>query len=385
MRVALVALSLLSLGARAPEWMHDLPWLELTSPEPAQSVSGSIGLVEIQGRAGTGVRAPVDVVLVLDLSESTFYPSGLDVDRDGLVGRLHERGVRRASGSLRPTWLWTTDPGDTIVAAEIEAARRLLGRLEAARTRVGLVRFAGHAREVTPVGPVDVALRALERIRPGPDPSGTNLGSAIRSGLRLLHRSARQVGAGRRQVLIVLSDGQPTSPAPAIHAHRYAIKAAERALASGVHVYAYALGSTREEAHVLAEMAEMTDGEFIDVQRIGDVVDHLPYTDFAGIDAVSMTNRTSGLDGRAIRLFGDGSFDGFVPLVAGENLLEVRVRSSKGDEMRTLRTVRYEPSSEVGTDLSRLLHVRTVETELAARARERREARKREVKLDIQR
>jgi len=361
---------------------EDMPWLELSTPEDQGAIGGRVPLVEVRGRAGTKGRAAVDVVLVFDLSESTLYPSGIDVDRDGVVGRLRDGGTRNAFGTPRPSWTWTTDSDDTIVSAELEAGRRLLRRLASARARVGLVGFAGNARELCDVGPVEDALATLNAIVPRLDTSGTNLGSAIRSALRLLDRSSRRFGAGRRQVVIVLSDGRPNLPAPAIHARAYALSGAEWAREMGVRIYGYALGPEPKGISVLEEVSLASHGAFTAVSRVGDVVEHLPYVDFGGITGVSMTNRTLGRSGRAVRLFGDGTFDGFVPLEVGENLIEVEVTSERGVRLRTLRSVAYDPDGAGGRserELARLLRRRTLETELASRVRAARVTRHRSV------
>ncbi len=361
-----------------------LPWLEILAPSEAGRVGGSIPLVEVRGRAGTRARNAVDVVLAFDLSESTLYPSGIDVDSDGVLGGLHARGVRNAFGTLRPSRFWTTDPDDTIVSAELEAARRLLRRLETAHTRVGLVSFAGRARELQEIGSVQDSLTRLSSVKAHLDSSGTNLGSAVRAALRMLDRSGRDLGSGRRQVVIVLSDGRPTVPAPAIHARTYALSAGQRAREAGVRIYAYALGPQPDGPTVLEELAGLTGGEYVAVEHVGDVVNDLPYIDFGGIRSVEISNRTTEQSGRAVRLFGDGSFDGFIPLAPGENLIEVSVRSEADVRLRTLRSVYFdEQAAPAMSDayLARILRERTYETEMAAELRAARTRRDRKVEI----
>jgi len=77
---------------------------------------------------GTGSR--IDAALVIDTSGSTAEVSGADVDRDGVVGTSAARGDR--------------DPDDSILAAEVAAARRLVQGVDLATTRVGIVRFSGY-------------------------------------------------------------------------------------------------------------------------------------------------------------------------------------------------------------------------------------------------
>jgi len=349
-------------------------WLDVFAPEPSAAQSGALSLLEVRGRAGTGARAPVDLVIVVDLSESTLYPSGSDVDGDGLLGVMSERGTHNATGASRPHWLWTTDPGDTIASAELAAAQRLVQRLDADRTQVGLVTFAGRAQVIESVGSVAQARSRLETLRPRLDTSGTNLGGAIHTALALLARTQRSSTEPRHQMILVLSDGMPTIPYPEVNARRYAIEAAERARDSGVRIHTLALADD-EGADVLASMARVSRGLHIPVSRMGEVVQQLPFTGLAGVESVSISNRTTGADGRAVRLFADGSFDGFVSLVPGNNVLQVSVRAASGAEVHEQRTVQYEPMPYGALDQERAealrskLRERTIETELAARAR----------------
>jgi hypothetical protein len=69
-------------------------------------------------------REPRDLVILLDVSAATDEPSGLDVDADGEIGIHPGRYLR----ILRPSDydLHCTDPDDTILAAEVAAANRLI-------------------------------------------------------------------------------------------------------------------------------------------------------------------------------------------------------------------------------------------------------------------
>ena len=104
-------------------------WIELDSPLVGETVRESVPLVEIAGRAGQGARYNYDAVVVIDVSESTHFPSGYDADGDGVVGSVSRRGARRRDGSLRPVRTWTTDPGDTIMKAPLAKASSLISRL----------------------------------------------------------------------------------------------------------------------------------------------------------------------------------------------------------------------------------------------------------------
>ena len=85
---------------------------------------------------------------------------------------------------------------------------------------------------------------------------------------------------------------------------------------------------------------------------------------------------TTGATGRAVRLFPDGTFDGFAPLALGKNELRLRAVSEAGASLTITRWVTFEkalPDPEQLARLRKLLELRTLETELAERARQKRE------------
>jgi len=65
-----------------------------------------------------------------------------DVDGDGKVGRRSKR-KREAWRNFNPAYL-SNDPGDTVLAAELLATRRLVERLGPGRTRIGIVLEGGY-------------------------------------------------------------------------------------------------------------------------------------------------------------------------------------------------------------------------------------------------
>jgi hypothetical protein len=353
-------------------------WAELACPEVGAALSSPLALAEVRGRAGQGPRASFDIVLALDLSESALYPSGSDVDGDGVTARVRGNAARGVGGAYRPVASWTTDADDTVLRAEIEAARRLLGQLDADSTRVGLLSFTGRSRVRADIGALADARAALDALRPRLTRDGTDLGAAVRAGVRLLQQAQQPQDGLRQQVLIVLSDGEATAPSPAIYARRAALRAAERARGAGVRIFAFALGDIPEGAALLAELADLTGGAFSKLERVGDVLDHLPYAHLADLESVRMENRTAQQVGRAVRLFADGSFDGFVPLVPGANHIEITVRARTGEQVQVRREVTFEPEPASSPDflaelaaLNRLLETRTIESNLAAQVRQR--------------
>ena len=94
---------------------------------------------------------------------------------------------------------------------------------------------------------------------------------------------------------------------------------------------------------------------------------------------MAIENVTTGKPARAVRIFPDGSFDGYVSLAQGENLLRMTVTGEGGGTREIERTVLFEalPDSELArqhlAELLRDIKLRTLETQLAEEARRKRE------------
>jgi hypothetical protein len=107
------------------------------------------------------------------------------------------------------------------------------------------------------------------------------------------------------------------------------------------------------------------------VDRPGDIEEVLSEVRLAGLESVTIRNLTSGRDGRAVRVFADGSYDGFVPVEPGPNQLEVRARMSDASTASGTVDIFVEraevQSEQERADDQRLLdelRARTAETEL---------------------
>ena len=74
----------------------DAAWVVLDTPkESVERLTGSAALVEVAGRAGSGALRPYDLVIVLDVSESTLQPVGFDHNRDVVpLAQKRDRAVR---------------------------------------------------------------------------------------------------------------------------------------------------------------------------------------------------------------------------------------------------------------------------------------------------
>ena len=350
-------------------------WLDLQAPREREIVRAPLGLVEVRGWAGTGVRGGHDVLIAIDRSLSVWQPSGADIDGDGRVGELR-RMERRPEEHAH----WTTDAGDTIFQAELAAARRLIERLDPQTTRMGIVAFGGRVKVLAPLGSSDrELLEALDQLPAFADWTGTHFYHAFKRSIEVFEAAGGS--EQRHRALILLSDGSPTVPQPTSHAEAFAVVGARRAAEIGVRVYAFAVGpSAVSNPELYREITRVTGGELVLVDQPVDVIDYVPHLSLTRLTQVTIDNLSSSEKARAVRLFPDGTFDGYAPLVPGDNLLRITLHAEGGSWRHVDRRVVFEPTlAETEAQRSALrqllkdLRVRTLETELAARVRRKRQ------------
>ncbi len=374
-RLALGILLGLLGAALAPPAHAERVFLEVDVPRSGDAVHESINLVEVRGWAGTGLRGKHDVVIVLDRSGSTFRASGVDVDGDGIVGRQFP------GEPPDEIVLWTTDFGDTIVAAETLAARRLVERLDPETTRMAIVTFGGNAKVEAPLGSSRAQLlAALDALPPSPNENGTNIYGALETAIGVFEAAPAELGLTRQREILLLSDGVPTSPpVPPGAAQRISVHAARNAARAHARIYAYALGPTAAVARDrFDEIVRANGGELLVLDSPADIIEFVPYLSWTSIAKVRLENTTNGEVGRAMRLFPDGSFDGFAPLQRGRNELRLTATSQGGAEASATCWVSYDkalPDPEKLARFRKMLEVRAIETELAERASVKREER----------
>ncbi len=300
-----------------------------------------------------------DVMLVLDTSDSTRAASGADVNENGVVGEDRVFGI-----------FPTSDAGDSILAAEVAAAERVLESLDPRSTRVGVVTFAGeplpppnvltvggsHRPDAvieepltTEYGRVRKALHhVLER---GPE-GLTNMTEGLRAGVRELkgfRGGVSQPDAGSEKVVLFFTDGQPTLPydgAAVAQNVRSVLRAADQARRAGVIIHSFAIGPEALDGPVaVVEMARITEGRFTPVRRPGDLVRVIENVDFANLESLSVRNQTLGRDATELVQKADGGFGALVPLAKGKNVLEVKARATDGSEARAQVTVHHLPGA----------------------------------------
>lgn len=357
--------------------------IEINSPQPGETVKNRVHMAPVRGaaRSGTGETIDFDVLIAIDVSHSTRYPSGIDVDEDEEVGfNPHDELI--APGTY-PEDVVCSDPDDTILAAEVKAARYLVDVLSAGRTRVGVIAFSGDVDPDTGMQAspdqkdawVEIPLtndfgavhQTLEKLLAAGPHGATNYAAAVQLSVVELAglsgaRSPKRTGA--KKVVLFLTDGVPTFPfGKGIVADpedtEVAINASRLARKAGITINTYALGR-----HALAqpvavrEMARLTIGTYTPVRNPGDIVSFLQGVSFANIDDVVITNLTTSEISYDVQLAPDGTFSAFVPVKEGPNRVQVTALASDGGEHSIEMDLEFEKSGlserELALELERI-------------------------------
>jgi hypothetical protein len=299
-----------------------------------------------------------DVAVVIDTSGSTMGPSGADINGNGAVGVGVPVAIGAGLGELR-----SSDPGDSILAAEVAAARRLLALVDRRITRVALVTFSGLSPG-TPVGQVhgraartrqplseDYAVieRALDRILAEDPAGGTNMAAGIeRAMVELLglDGALSSPDPDSRKLVLFFTDGQPTRPYETPEANvRAVLEAAAQARLATLRIYSFALGPEALDGPIASlDMATLTGGAFVPVRNAGDVVELVETLEFAHLSEIHLRSATTGEGAYPFAATADGGWGGLVPLVPGLNRIEVLARATDGAVARRWLEVRFDPA-----------------------------------------
>jgi hypothetical protein len=343
-------------------------------------VQNDVHLAPIRGhaRAGDDEWRAFDVMLVLDVSYSTRNPSGIDVDEDGEIG--FDPSNELVAPGTYPEDLVCTDADDTILAAEVHAARRLLAELDPKHTRVGVIAFSGESDpatgrrlrsnqrdawvEAAMTDDFTLVVGALDRILAAGPQHAPNFAAAIRlSVTELVGLSGAQsvTRADAKHVVLFLTDGEPSFPYGRASISdpedtEAAISAARLAHKAGVMINTYALGKQALSKPVAAtEMARLTVGLYTPVRNPGDIVHFLQGISFANVDDVVITNLTLREVSYDVSLAPDGSFSGFVPVRPGSNEILVTALASDGREASARLEFEFEEAELSARELAREL------------------------------
>jgi Mg-chelatase subunit ChlD len=341
------------------------PKVQILSPKDGSRITQEQNSVLVSGKVATdGGRSPnVDIVFVIDISGSTSQYAGADFgdlsqlpDNSGSIGfgrpQLSIGGFGMGQPSVR-------NLRNSILAAEVGAARRLLLQLNSQTTRIGVVTFSEGAKVVQPlINDFERVRRVLDDIlRAGPY-GGTNMAEGIRTAItELIGIGASEKRTDAVRVEFLLTDGFPTMP---IGGGRqvteedtnFAINAARLAGKAGIKVHVFALG---EEAlsypRAAVGIAKESGGIYTPVSRAADVLAVVENISIVGVDYVQIINQTTGQKATQLRLAADGFFSSAVPVAQGLNQIEVFARASDGSSKRDSVSIYYQPGNQRSLDL----------------------------------
>ena len=378
--------------------------LEIEYPPDGAQVSTTVCGAFVAGRAQAtrGTPRRFDVILVIDTSRSTIDAAGTDVNGNGEVGapRLGRLGAIFGAG--------LTDDGDSILAAEIAAARQVLDGLDPRSTRVGLVAFAGDLAgdtsryaERKPAFTVEGLTRDYARIESGlaellaTEPEGsTHMAAGVdQATIELMgfRGSYSKVDPDSEKVVFFFTDGQPTLPyGPDAEADnvRAVLRAANRAHRGGIRIHSFAIGPEALEGPIAAvEMASRTRGYFTPVRNPGDLVDIVEDVSFADIEKVTLEHAKTRAEAHPFRLTADGSWAGFVELEPGSNTIRAVAVADQGAsaERRIQVSLVDAPSNEVELPVGLVVQRNRLLEDCLLIAKQQRLDRERERNEEIQR
>lgn len=338
------------------------PSVQIQSPKDGSRITQDKDSILISGKVSTqAARTPnVDIIFVVDVSGSTANYAGVDfgdsADLPAPAGPLGSGRpqIRIFGGGFGMGGPPIRNLRNSILAAEVAAARRLLSQLSAQTTRVGLIAFSENARLLQPLTHDFQQVRqALEGVLMAGPYGGTNMVEGIRLAIKELAGlglSERRDDAVRVQFL--LTDGYPTLPIGegkrvTPEDTNFAVNAARISGKAGIKVHVFALGEEALSYPAAAVgIARESGGIFTPVARAADILSVLENVSVVGVDYVEAVNMTTGQRASHLRLAADGFFSVVVPMTEGLNRIQVLARASDGASGRDSISVYYQPGDQ---------------------------------------
>jgi hypothetical protein len=341
--------------------------LDIEYPPEGAVVGDSACGVFVAGRALAmrGQLQKFDVAIVIDTSASTAGPAEADINNNGTIGKVYGGAFGSVFGAS------LTDPGDSILSAEVAAARQLLRGLDPRSTRVTVITFAGEAEQqgvvilgqpAKPAYTLQALTNDYEKVERALDavlaqgPAGlTHIAAGVDQAtieLMGIKGAVSRKDATSEKIVLFFTDGVPTLPhGPQFEAEnvRAVLRAAGRSQYSNIRIHSFAIGPEALDAPIATvEMARRTGGYFTPVRHPGMLAEAVETVDFANLHEVVLKNATNGKLASPFRLTADGSWSGFLPLENGENKLDVRASADDSTRAERTRLVRMDPNAADG-------------------------------------
>jgi VWA domain-containing protein/glucodextranase-like protein len=338
------------------------PRVQILSPADGSRIAQDQNSILVSGKVGreTGRSANVDIFLVIDVSGSTAMYAGADLgEADQPPQSSGFSAPQIIIGGMSVGKPPLRNPRNSILAAEVAAARRLLVQLNAETTRVGVLTFSEGAKLVQPLThDFDQVRRVLgDILRAGPY-GGTNMVEGIRiATTELFGLGSSEKRTDTIKVQFLLTDGFPSLPIgggkrAAPEDTDLAINAARLAGKAGIKVHVFALG---EEAlsypRAAVGIAKESGGTYTPIVRPADVLAVLDNISVVGVDYVQVVNQTIGQQATHLRLAADGFFSSAVPVVEGRNQITVLARASDGSNGQATITIDYQSGTRKSLEL----------------------------------
>jgi len=338
------------------------PRVQILSPKDGAQISQDEKSIFVSGKVAreTGRSANVDIFLVIDVSGSTALYAGADLgDADQPPASSGFPMPQISIGGMGFGGPPMRNPRNSVLAAEVAAARRLLLQLNHETTRVGVLSFSERANLLQPLTPdFERVRRVLADVLRAGSYGGTNMVEGIRMGIsELMGFGTSEKRTDAIKVQFLLTDGFPTLPigesrrmtpediALTINAARLSGKA-------GIKIHVFALG---EEAlsypRAAIGIAKESGGTYTPVMRPADALAVLENISIVGVDYVQVVNQTIGQKATQLRLAANGFFSSAVPVTEGKNQIDVLARASDGSNSRETVTIYYQPGTQKSLDL----------------------------------
>jgi len=253
--------------------------VEIDHPAPDQPIRPAEPRVEVSGRTGDLPFFGSDVVILFDHSTLAAVASGMDVDKDGEIGRTRSSVTHWEP--LAPNLpLWTTDPGDTVQEMQLRIAAGLVSRLAARENRVGLVSFTFRAHSggtavvrlfekrgvSVPVGGPEPVLAALADFPAPQERRHTNLNRLLERGVELLEDAPPSGGSSRPRAILLLSHGAPSAPNGVGWSASAAVEYARELGERGIAVWAIPVRGTGTA--FLSELSRASGGDVLPLDQL---------------------------------------------------------------------------------------------------------------------
>ena len=341
------------------------PQVKIISPKDGSKITQDQNSIFVSGKVvrEMGRSTNVDIMLVIDISGSTAMYAGTDLgDANQMPDNAGSSGFPTPQISIggmsigRPP---IRNLRNSVLAAEVAAARRLLLQLNSETTRVGVLTFSEGARLLQPLTHDFAQVRRAfdDILRAGPY-GGTNMVEGIRMGItELMGLGTSDKRPDAVKVEFLLTDGFPSLPIgggkrAAPEDTNLAINSARLAGKAGIKVHVFALG---EEAltypRAAVGIAKESGGTYTPVMRPADALAVVENISVIGVDYVQIVNQTTGQKATQLRLAADGFFSSAVPVIEGRNQIDVYARASDGSNGRDSITVYYQTGTQKSLDL----------------------------------